>query len=489
MSDLFFLALIAWLFLCGPYGWKGLLTDADAGWHIRTGEWILDHHAIPRTDLYSFSKPGAPWYAWEWLADVIDGALFRAGGLKAVVLTAGIMIVLFATILLRRMVWRGAHLFVALVVALLGVGSSSIHYLARPHVFTMLLLSIAMWMIEADLRKPTQRIWLLVPMTILWTNLHGGFFALFAVLGIAAVGSLSIRYGLLTAACAAASIVNPYGIHLHQHAIEYLRSDWIKSVVQEFQSPSFRNENMMQFEALLIAGLIAVGFLIRRRRIVEALWILFFAQQALSSQRHVPIFVIVAAPIIAEEVSNWWRDWTSRAGKNSPIGIINQMSADFLPGFRRTTFWPALAVLALALIGKPIAWPTDFPEEMFPTGLIHTHEAEIFAARTLTTDQWADYLIYLNPGYKVFVDGRSDFYGPEIGNEFLHVTSGQPEWQDVMRKYGFSLVLLPRETALVQLLKTQPDWRVADEDGKHILLARKGPPVPPTGFLTTEPRF
>ena len=493
LSDLFFVALIAWLFLCGQFGWKGLLSDADAGWHIRTGEYILDHHTVPHTDLYSFSKPGAPWFAWEWLSDVVDGVLFRAGGLKGVVLFAGVMIAVFATILIRRMVWRGSHLFVAVIAGLLGVGASSIHYLARPHVFTMVLLSISMWMIEADLRKHTNWIWLLVPLTAVWTNLHGGFLALIAVLGLTAIGGLAtgvwLRYGLLTLACTAASIINPYGIRLHQHVVEYLRSDWIRTVVQEFQSPNFRGESMMQFEGLLIAGLIAVGLLIRKGRFIEALWILFFAHMSLGSARHVPIFVIVAAPVIAEEVSEWWRELTRGAGKTSPLAIINQMSADFLPGFRRSTFWPVAFVTALIFIGKPIAWPTDFPDEMFPTAIIHAHESEIFNHRVLTTDQWGDYLIFLNPHSKVFVDGRSDFYGPEIGNAFLHVTGGQPDWQETMQKYDFSVVLLPKESALVQLLKMQPEWRVDAEDGKHILLARKGTPVPATGILSTEPRF
>src|SRR5580704_19502097 len=64
LSDLFFLAILVWLFMSsGAAGWQGLLADADAGWHIRTGQYILDHHAVPRVDLYSFSKPGAPWFA------------------------------------------------------------------------------------------------------------------------------------------------------------------------------------------------------------------------------------------------------------------------------------------------------------------------------------------------------------------------------------------------------------------------------------------
>src|SRR5579871_1642948 len=103
LSDLFFLAIGVWLFVSGgAVGWQGLLADADTGWHIRTGQYIIEHHAVPRTDLYSFSKPGAPWYAWEWITDVLDGALHRTAGLKGVVLMAAVVISLFATTLIRR---------------------------------------------------------------------------------------------------------------------------------------------------------------------------------------------------------------------------------------------------------------------------------------------------------------------------------------------------------------------------------------------------
>ena len=109
------------------------------------------------------------------------------------------------------MVWRGVNLFIAMIVALMGAGVSSIHFLARPHIFTLVLMSFSAWMIEADLRKPSRRIWLLVPMTIVWTNLHGGFLALIAVLGldgsgqqaveawivrnIGGIGAMALRYG------------------------------------------------------------------------------------------------------------------------------------------------------------------------------------------------------------------------------------------------------------------------------------------------------
>jgi hypothetical protein len=486
LSDLFFLAVLVWLFMsAGAAGWQGLLADADVGWHIRTGEYILDHHSVPHQDLYSFSKPGAPWYAWEWGVDLIDGALHRASGLKGVVLLAGVMIALYATTLVRRMVWRNVHLFVALVVALLAVGGASIHFLARPHIFTLLLLSGSVWMVESDRRNPSPRIWWLVPLTVVWTNLHGGFLALIALLGLTAVGVAieallgmerfhgAYRYAALTAACALASLVNPYGIQLHIHVVQYLRSDWIRSVIQEFQAPNFRNENLLQYEALLLVGLVVAGSLFRRKQIAEGLWILFFAHMSLSSVRHVPIFVTVAAPVIAQEIASWWTSFSAEASRHSLLGILNQMAADSMHGFRRSSIWPVAVVVTLVLMGSPIPWPKDFPEIGFPVKMVHDHQKELLESRVLTTDQWGDYLIYTNPRIKVFVDGRSDFYGQEIGDQYLHMFAGNWDWKKLMDKYQFNLVLLPVESPLVQLLKITSGWRVEQDNGKEILLVHR----------------
>jgi len=490
LSDLYFVAVMVWVCMSGgAAGWEALLADADIGWHIRTGQWILDHHAVPHHDLYSFSKPDAPWYAWEWGSDVIFGALHRSAGLKGVVLLAGVLIAIFAWTLLRRMVGRGVHLLWAMIVSLLGVGAASMHFLARPHLFTLLFLSISVWMIDIDRKqwsvRSALRLWLLVPLTLLWTNLHGGFLALIAVLGLTALGTAveawlgsrdfrhAARYTALAAACSAASLINPYGYHLHMHVAEYLRSDWIRNVIQEFQSPVFRNENVLQFEALMLIGLIAAGSLFKRCRIAEGLWIVYFAHMSLSSVRHVPIFVTVCAPVIASEISGWWRAWTNGARKSSLIGIVNQMSGDLAASFQRVSAWPLLLVGALAVMGAPIKWPKDFPAVMFPVKMIHEHQAQVLNTRVLTSDQWGDYLIYLNPRQKVYVDGRSDFYGPEVGNEYLRLTGGQWDWDQIMKKNGFTSVLLPTEVPLCQLLKRDPEWRVEEDSGKTILLVHR----------------
>ena len=391
------------------------------------------------------------------------------------------------------MVRRDVHLFVALAVALLGVGGSSMHFLARPHLLTLLLLSISVWMIEEDRQRPSSRIWWLVPLTAVWTNLHGGFLALIVVLGLATVGSAieaflgsgfgsngtirdSVRYAKLTLACAAASLVNPYGWNLHRHVLEYLRSDWIRNVVQEFQSPSLPLGKHAPVRGSAAdradRGGGAVPPLEDRRRIVDRVLGAYGAGQRAprSGLYHgdradhrsaVERLVEPAGP---------------RTSKNSSLpGILNLMAADALKGFRRTSAWPAAAVVALIAHGSLThnKWPQDFPDFVFPMKIVHAHSDLILRSRVLTTDQWADYLIYVNPAQKVFIDGRSDFYGPEVGNDYLRLTSGAWDWRQLMDKYRFNLALLPVDSALTQILKVAPDWRVIEDDGKRILLARR----------------
>src|SRR5205085_9547162 len=125
-------AILLWVFAAGS-GWSVLLADGDTGWHIRTGDYILDTRSVPVRDLFSFSKPGEPWFAWEWLSDVIFALLHRAWGLKAVAVFAGLVLSLAATLLFRHMIWRGANLLAAVATTLVAAGASTIHYLARPH--------------------------------------------------------------------------------------------------------------------------------------------------------------------------------------------------------------------------------------------------------------------------------------------------------------------------------------------------------------------
>ncbi len=488
-SDFFFIALIAWLFIWGASGWISLLGDGDTGWHIRTGQYILEHHRVPTQDLFSFSRPGAPWFAWEWLTDLTYALLFQVDGLKAIVLMAGSMIALFATVLLRYTLWRGANALVAACTTLLAVGASSMHFLARPHLFTLLLLPLCLWLVEADRREKTRWLWALIPVTALWTNLHGGFVIFLACLGLLVLGCAIEaalgrqtgerrwpeirRYSALLAGCSLASLLNPYGVQLQVHIVEYLRDDWIKNIVQEFQAPTFRSEGQLQFELLLLAGLIASGFLLRRRLFTEALWVVFLAHASLISVRHAPLYAAVAAPLIAGEISGWWRAGVEDMKKSSVLRILYQLGVDLTPGFRRTSIWPAVLILSLAALDAPLKWPHDFPSEMFPTAMVHQHADLIASGRLLTPDQWGDYVIYkFYPRQKVYVDGRSDFYGEKLGQEYLHLLQGAYDWRAILNRNGFTVALLPVDWPLASMLKLDPSWRVVQDDTRVILFQR-----------------
>jgi len=481
LADFLFLSLIIWLFLAGPNGWLALLSDGDTGWHIRVGDWIREHRAFPRQDFMSFSKPGEPWFAWEWGAEVWMSMLHGWAGMKGVVLGLGLLIPVYLLIVFRHAMWRGATPLIALPILLVASGSSAIHYLARPHLFTLVFLAGALWMVEADRRKRSARIWLLVPLTIVWANLHGGFLSLVACLGLVSIGSAiskewlaARRYGVLAVACLAVSVLNPYGYHLHEHIAAYLRSDWIREAVDEFRSPSFRSEAMLLFEISMIGALICVYRAIRRGNWVDALLVIGWAHLSLSSVRHVPIFLLVAGPIFAAELSAWWTELVPGLPRRAVLRTFDKLSRDLRPGFVRNSVWVIFPAVVMILVDRPIAWPKTFPELKFPVGLIETHKSAIEGKRVLTTDEWGDYLSYrFYPRQRVFFDGRSDFYGEKLGRVYLSLMRGGAVAEEQVEYFQFDTVLVPREWELQGTLRRNPKWELLADSGKAVLFQRK----------------
>src|ERR1017187_763855 len=228
LPDLFFAILLAAWF-GQPAVWQGLLGDGDTGWHIRTGEILLGSGHVPARDPFSFWRAGERWYAWEWLSDAIFAEFHRWRGLEAVAALAVVVVCLWAAVLFAWLLDRGAGAWISLGVTLGAVSASSIHFLARPHLFSLLLLAPALWTIDRDRRAPDHRLWWLVPLAALWANLHAGFAGWLAILAwlVAASalernGAAARRYGLLAALSTLATLANPYGWQLHRHILSYL---------------------------------------------------------------------------------------------------------------------------------------------------------------------------------------------------------------------------------------------------------------------------
>jgi len=207
-----------------------MLVDCDTGVHIRAGEWILSHGAIPTNDLWSSASPHLPWTLHEWLSQVIFGVVHGWLGLAGVVVLCSLVIAASYAILCRWVLEYGNHSVVSLSLLLVTLAASRIHWLARPHVFTFLFFIL--WYRQLHLyseRGKAFRLWFLPPSMVLWANLHGGFVTGFVLLGMylfaemlktgknrpAAEALVASRrskaLGVCLVACLIAACVNPYG--------------------------------------------------------------------------------------------------------------------------------------------------------------------------------------------------------------------------------------------------------------------------------------
>jgi hypothetical protein len=396
------------------------------------------------------------------------------------------LIALYLTMLLKYAIWRGANGMIALFVVLMTATVSMIHFHARPHLFTLLFLTGAIWILEYNRREGGLLIWTLVPITALWANLHGGFIIFLVLLALRCAGCAAEAWlwpaqdrlaeakqlAKVGVACGLASLLNPYGIYLHLHIFDTLQSTWIKANVSEFQSPTFRSQEMYYFMFLLFAGLFCVVSLIRTRHIVEPLWIVFLAYAALTSVRHATIFVLVAAPIISLEASEWWSSVAAGRARTSMLGLLDDMTQKFSSKLSGTSvFIPAVIVVLAFVSGVP--WPQQFAADAVPMKLVERHLDLLSSGRLFASDQIADYLVFLNPRQKVFLDSRHNYYGDQIGNDYMAIAGGSSKWRSLLDQYRIDVVLAETNAPITSLVKTTADFVLVDSDKQYALFARR----------------
>jgi hypothetical protein len=515
LTDMAFLMPLVFVF-ARMDGIKTLLGDCDTGWHIRTGEWILAHHRVPLHDIFSFTKPNSLWYAWEWLTDVLFAWLHAHGGLRTIAFFA-MMLICLTFVLLFRLVRRKSNAVVAVVVTMIAAATSSIHWLTRPHLFTVFFL-LAFYCALESVRAgktrlgPLPYLAILPVATILWTNLHGGFFVGVLMIATYGVGDLlklalttdpeerrpawvrARRYFLSALACLAASLVNPYSWRLHQHVFAYLTDPYQSQHIVEFFSISFHHPMAVFFEAMLLMGAASAAWHASKGRYVEPLLILMWSHAALLSARNIPLFAIVAAPVMASAIEEWIAvvpTWNVARWARSAVAKFSSVAretteTDSLPR------WHVASVLGVAVFGAllyapnpPKTFRAEFDPKSFPAGAIETLRSDP-TARIFATDQWGDYLIYrLYPGTKVFTDGRSDFYGPDFGKSYLDVMYVTYDWEKTLGRFGIDTILLPPSAPLVGVLKESAHWRVVYDDGVSLVFRSTrrvgGQPMSATG--------
>ena len=438
--------LVLLLVLLSP-PWRSAMvnSDGDALFHWRVGTWMLQHREILRQDVFSHTRCGAPIISKEWLAELIfagSGELLGFYGLVAV--TALLLATTFA-LLHRQLLRAGNDPLVATLIVLLAAWAAAGHWLARPHVFTFLL--VVLWhgeLLRFARTGGAKRLAVILPaMMVLWVNLHGAFLAGLFILGAYAVGDRANRRVLwgVFLLCALASLANPSGYRLHVHNIEFLQSKFIMNWLGEYRSANFHAPGPQAFLAWL--ALIFFTLTLRRPELPagQGLLLLTWTYFALYSVRNIPLLALLSAPLLAPAWSAWLRDrWPAAAQRMAGAGTVGNG-------------WPVVAaagIVAVLYVPRPVHLNPQF-WPVAATQFIRERPDE-FAGNMFNQYVWGGYLLAALPEHKVFIDGRTDFYGEALVREFADTTDLKTNWPAALAKYDVQWSLLPTGHPLNQAL-------------------------------------
>lgn len=447
--------------LAQPWRTMMVASDGDACMHWRVGDWMLAHKQIIGHDEFSHTRAGAPVISKEWLSALLFAVAGCAGGLFGLSALAALVIATTFALLHWRLVRDGNDLLVATALTLLAAWAACMHWMARPHVFSFLMLLL--WHDQVRRVERGGKPWLLAVIMVLWVNLHGGFLAGFFVLGAYWLGAIRDparlrRLSIAALLCVLAVLLNPNGWRLPWHNLQFLRSEFLVNWLAEYATMDFQSREARGFLAWLAVLFVALAWRRPRFTAGESLVLISWTAFALYSRRNIPLMVILSAPLIApvisEAVGERWRAFSQRlaVGKRG---------------------WPVVAALALAgLLCVPR--PTELPPQRWPVSAvehIRGHSTE-FGGRMFNDYVWGGYLLKAWPEQRVFVDGRTDFYGEALIRDYCAVVELKTNWLAVLERYDVEWTLLPRRARLNQALAEIPRWRCAYTDEVAVIYRR-----------------
>ncbi len=509
--------------------------DGSTGWHIFTGQYILEHHLIPHADIISYTHPGQPWVAYEWLSDLLMACIYQLGGMKLLaVAVAAAIAFLFLLLYERCRRQEHCHFLTTLFLTVLGSLASSVHWLARPHIFTFFGVYLFSTKLEDRYKGTISGVRFYLPLALfmlIWVNSHPAFligFVLIAIylfaslVGLAMFADSESRHQYLFRArdfsivmliTAATTLANPYGVKLYEYIRHYLKGNAVLQATIEYQSPVFHGDfSPACLEILFAMFILALALSAKRLTLPRLLTCLLFAHLALTGIRHIPLFVIVLLPAIAELFSKV-KPITSAAISDSadqPVPILNKVWRFIVAklnevgdGFNENEALCQMHVVPMAAVGllslAAIFWggnyglgqlTSDFDEADKPTKTLvylidKEQKGELKPESGFNYDNWGGYIRFkmhnLNLNHDpnlekgVFIDDRADFYGEPFYLEYAAASQTQPNCHSVLDKYKINWILFPSNSRLAEKLRADPDWAVACQDPGSYLIVRKHP--------------
>jgi hypothetical protein len=458
-------------------GAQALLNDGDTLSHIAIGRWIIAHRALPFHDPFTATVRGRVWVPHEWLAEVFLAAVYDLFGWGGVVAATGLAAA-GAFALLTRALAQSLGPLRAAIGAIAAFALSEAHFLARPHVLAWPLL--VLWMAKVIGAGDRGRVpsLALLPIMVLWCNLHGGF-----VIGLVFAGLIASeatfrarasdrpatmrRWGAFLAAAMLAALVSPNGTAALLLPVKMLKMQFALHSISEWRSADFAGfEPLEAWIGLLILGGFTLGIRLPLSRVLMVLLLLWMA---LGHVRNEELLGIVAPLLVAAPLAKALDPSPEVAGARLPLPrrrpVIARVAA-------------ASGGLAVALCFGFLAgaWALD-RRGLAPKGDV-APAAALAAARRAGLDgpvfnsiRFAGYLLF--EGIPTFVDGRADLFGDAFLKRYAAASGAIDDvLPDLLERNAIGWTLLEPASPAVGLLDHLPGWQRAYTDGYAVIHRR-----------------
>lgn len=456
---------------------KGV-QDPDFFWHLTAGQLISETGKIPATDPFSFTWFGRPWTPHEWLSELLIYRLFFAVGRIGALLAFGLFPVAIFGTLAAALARQGARAFALGMPFALGAFVLIGYVTLRPQAVSWLLLAVLIWFLLAARPEHPRRMLLLVPLFVLWANLHGlyviglGVVGLYALFTLAGRTPMSPAKGWCLATLAGvigASLLTPAGPIGILYPLRYIDAgDWGLANIQEWQSPNFHEPAHIGFLLLIVAlglngGRRTPGWLVALSWIGVALGLL--------ALRNAPIAVVFSMPALVLGLEARLRERDARRARR-PMAPSRALGRRMME----------LAAAVVIVVGSAVVLiPHDLDASIdrnlarrFPVAGIDRLLQLAPDANLLAEYGWGGYAIsriYVHGG-RVFVDGRNDMYSQQVLEDYSTIRAADPGWQELATRYGVEAILLPPTTTLTRGPAAAAGWCEAYRDVVQVLYLR-----------------
>ena len=451
------------------------MSDPDFGWHLRAGEWILSHHAVPYTDPFSMYGMDKPWYDYSWLFDICFALIYRAFGLAGFALLEVAFRVAIPAFIFRMARKLELAFWPATLCTALAAYSISSIYAPRPGMFTILFFAIELELLLTAVNKGKfARMYWLVPLFALWASVHIQFIhglivlALFAgepILNFVArykpePAALPAKSWWVVAASFLATLVTPYGWHIYSTVFIYARQKHIYDSIIEMLPMSFRQAFHFALVFLAFSAAGALGW----RRNLRPVYLALFAFAAVLGFRSIKdtwILALVSVALIAAALRTSTGDSThipSLTPKNKlALGIC--MAAVLAVAWRRydvTNSW-----IEMGLAGS------------YPEAAVRYVESHHLQGPLYNDFTSGGFLIWRLPSIPVSIDGRTNVHGDERVKAYTDALRGLPGWEKDPDLAQANLIIWPAKSPLSALLRCDPRFKQVFADPQGVVFVRK----------------